>query len=559
MIRIGLGSLVKAPNTIQIYYSGVCVIDRTIIDPLEQMRDFDFVSFEHDVLLGLGFIAKDILSQLTTSVVGGFAAAQTNPTSLSLTVGAGRIYTPAAADLTAAGSIPQDLQTIIQQGINVGQTLTLVAPAAGQSQWNLVQVQFQQADAVRAGDPNGGTVPFYNSSNPAVPNNVSISTVRQGTAVIQVIQGNTATTGSEVPPQPTSGWTPLYLIDLAGGQTGISTPQIIKAGPSVGTGVPNNFPVAPFIAGLQAAHHNGNPGQAPKISLTKEVSGVLPYANMSPVRTLLFAPLVLYVNGTTGSDTNSGMTSSTAFKTIQAAINTCYRNYDFNGNGCTINVANGSYSAAAGGNLWVATFTGLPSGLPAGKFSLIGNPSSPGSVALAANSSNGIFIQLGAFVTIEGFTITASGANSGISAYEGYGLNVSNGGYCNVSSCVFGACGSYQVQCAQGSTTAFGGSPVTFTGSTIASIISTHGSLISIAGSSVTLSGLTCSNAFAVASDCGEVALGGNTFIGTVTGQGYNASFNGIVSGVGTVSYVPSTVASSPTPGSTGAYGGQAS
>lgn len=95
-----------------------------------------------------------------------------------------------------------------------------------------------------------------------------------------MLYGAIATTGSEVPPTPTTGYVPLYLVDLAFGQTTIAQSQILTAGPSVGTGVPSTYPQAPFLTGLLNSHHSGGAGQAPKIKLASETQGILPMANL---------------------------------------------------------------------------------------------------------------------------------------------------------------------------------------------------------------------------------------------------------------------------------------
>jgi microcystin-dependent protein len=73
---------------------------------------------------------------------------------------------------------------------------------------------------------------------------------RTATVAVQVVYGNVATTGSEVPPNPTAGWVPLYLVDLAFGQTQITAAQILTAGPLAGGNVPSNYPRAPFLQAL---------------------------------------------------------------------------------------------------------------------------------------------------------------------------------------------------------------------------------------------------------------------------------------------------------------------
>ncbi len=165
-------------------------------------------------------------------------------------------------------------------------TLSTTGIAAGQSQWHLIEAQFSQSDVIRSGDPNGGLLYLYNSTTPTSPfegpngDGATTPTERQGLVTIQVITGSPATTGSETPPSPSEGWTPLYLVDLSYGQTTIIQSEIHQAGPSVGTGVPDNYQAAPFLAGLTNSHHGGVAGQAPQIKLASEVQGTLPMANL---------------------------------------------------------------------------------------------------------------------------------------------------------------------------------------------------------------------------------------------------------------------------------------
>jgi hypothetical protein len=494
---------------------------------MEQMRDFDFVMFEHDVLVALGGLSSDVMSGLPTTVAGGLIATQTSTPSLTINMAAGRIYQFAPSDSTADGSIPQDLNIITQQGYAPAQTITLIAPSAGQSQWNLIQAQFSQVDAVRTNDPNGGNVPFYNVANPTQPTINSVNTVRKAVCVLQVISGSAATTGSEAPPTPTSGWIPLYLIDLAGGQSQITTSQIKVAGPSVGVGVPSTYAYAPFLAGLLASHHGGTPGQAPKIKLGSEVQGVLPYINMSPVRTSLSGNLTLYV-GPTGSDANSGLTPASPFQTIQGAVNAMYHNYDWGGFAGTISVANGSYGSGV-----------LASGLPPGMFTpinIVGNVASPGSVNISVNG-NCFYATQGASLNVSGVQMQASGT---IGAPTGYCLFAWGGGILAFGAVNFGAatnghifgqnCGTVALAPALGlNYLIFGGAQT--------HISSNSGGIAGSTNAVVTVSGAPGFANFATAGLNSLTYCVGSTYGGTassVTGVKYNAVANGVIVTLGT-------------------------
>lgn len=486
---------------------------------MEQMRDFDFVQGFHDVLYAIAGLAADMTSGLPITVVAGLVATQTTIASLTVNIASGRIYQFAAADSTTDGSIAQDLTVIVQQGYNGGQALTFLPPSAGQSQWNLIQAQFSQVDAVRSGDPNGGVVPFYNPANSTQPTLNSINTVRQGLCVLQVITGSAATTGSEVPPSPTSGWVPLYMIDLAGGQTAVTTSQIIKCAPSVGTGVSTSYPYAPFLAGFLASHHSGTAGQAPQIKLGSEVQGILPYANMSPVPQLLNANLTLYVNASTGNDSNSGLTAATPFKTLQAAVNSIYHNYDFNGYGATVSVANGTYTSGV-------QIIGLPTGLSA-PISFVGNTAAPASCAITVSSGtyptgNCFFVTQGAQVNLSGFQFSATSTSTG----NGWCLYAWMGGIINFGTVIFSTSGNGHM-IAQNGGSIFSsqtlGYAYTINGSAPVHMESDAGGVMSINSSVVTLTGTPAfSAAFADAGRCSTMQAIGATFSGAATGvKGY--------------------------------------
>ncbi len=270
-------------------------MDRTIVHAQEQLRSFDFIAQEHDTLTALAAFLLDALGEDAVPVVAGLGATEISPTpDLSISIGAGRIYSWGQTDEIPQGQIPPDSNLIVQQGIAIAQTLTLLTSglSSGQSQWVLVQANFSQVDAIRSTDPDGGVVKFWNPNDPSTPyigpNNsgTPISTVRQGVCVVSLVYGTPATTGSEVPPDADAGAVGLYLINLAYGQTQVLTADILVAGPSVGLNVPNNYPAAPFFNGILNAHHSGEVGQAPQIDLTAEVANILPMLNLPASNTL---------------------------------------------------------------------------------------------------------------------------------------------------------------------------------------------------------------------------------------------------------------------------------
>lgn len=274
---------------------------RPIIYSMEQGRSYDFLKACRYMMESDARILADTLGS-TATLASGFAATQTATASLTINVANGSVYQQSAVDGTAYGAIASDTRLIEQMGRYEAGTLTLTTSGltSGQSQWALVQATFEQVDSIPADDPNAGVLPYYNSTNPSQPfqgpdnTGASQNTLRTGAAVLQVVYGGAATTGSEVPPSPSAGYVPLYLIDLTYGQTQITTSEILVAGPSVGTGVPSNYTRAPFIAGLLNSHHDGNIGQAPKIQLgnAQEVQGILPLANLPATNTVGSLPTI---------------------------------------------------------------------------------------------------------------------------------------------------------------------------------------------------------------------------------------------------------------------------
>lgn len=257
-------------------------MDRPIIYSQEQGRSFDFLSSFKDYLKGGARLAQAIFGP-TDTFVYGFGAAQKPVPNLSFTLGAGQIFQWAPIDSSPYGALSADTENVYQQGYAAQQDVTLSTAQlnAGQSQWVLIRARFKEQDDIRPGDPTGGVLPYYNSSNPLLPlqgvngNGGIQNTVRKGLAEINVVYGPPAATGSETAPLPGAGYVGLYLINLTFGQTAITNGQILAAP----AGIPG-YPVAPFWAGIRAQHHKGTAfGQAPQIDLTQEVQGVLPLAN----------------------------------------------------------------------------------------------------------------------------------------------------------------------------------------------------------------------------------------------------------------------------------------
>jgi hypothetical protein len=259
---------------------------RSTIYPGEIGRSFDFLEAQKDYVRSIGQLAQVALGQSLRGASGLGCTAQSTP-NMSVNVAAGFILDMQAMDATPYGANPIDSNLVYQMGEVLSQTLQLNTGglSVGQSQWVLITAQWQQVDQIRTGDPTGGLLAYFNLDNPPQPllgeggNGENQPTVRIGACTIQPLYGEPAATGTQVAPLPQGTQVGLFLILLTAGQTSITQGEILTAGPSVGTGVSNTFPVAPFITGLLEQHHTGQPGQGPQLDLTVEVKNKLPLAN----------------------------------------------------------------------------------------------------------------------------------------------------------------------------------------------------------------------------------------------------------------------------------------
>ncbi|QEL14798.1 hypothetical protein [Limnoglobus roseus] len=337
-------------------------MDREIVYVGQIPLETDLLLTNKNTMLALGALMQAVLG--TSVSVDGLACIPNSPAALNVKVGPGSIHSLQNVDGTAYGTIAADTANqIVKQGLAVGtQTLSCPAPVTtGQSINFLIQVAYQDTDA-------GSTVlPYYNASNPAVawsgPNNTGVSqnTVRKGVCLIGVKAGIAATTGTQTTPAPDAGYTGLYAVTVANGQTTITSGNIAQ------------LATAPFIAAkLPAMLSTIQSGAA---NFAQDTSGA---ANTITV-TLNPAPVAL----TNGMRINVKVANSSSGPTIinanglgnVAAVTTSGAAFGSN----TV-VANGIFSFVydANGNRWqlqgftAASATGL---IPANNLSDVSSAS----------------------------------------------------------------------------------------------------------------------------------------------------------------------------------------
>lgn len=205
-------------------------MDRQIVYPGQIPLETDLLNTNKYAMIALAKLAAAMLG--TTTVVNGLGCVPTGPASLQVVVNAGEIYSLANVDATAYSSLPADTtHSILKQGIALDPvTLSCPAPAtAGQSVNYLIQAAYLDSDAGLI------TLPYYNASNPtqawAGPGNSGAqqATARKGIVNITVKAGVSATTGTQTTPAPDAGYTGLWVVTVANGQTTITSANITQA------------------------------------------------------------------------------------------------------------------------------------------------------------------------------------------------------------------------------------------------------------------------------------------------------------------------------------------
>lgn len=262
-------------------------------------------------------------------------------------------------------------------------------------------------------------------------------------------------------------------------------------------------------------------------------------------RTKLTANLNLYVNAGSGSDSNNGLATTTAFRSIQAAIQAVYAKYDLSGFGVNINLADGTYTAPSGTG--VVAINGAPTGATAGggNIAIIGNVASPQNVIISAVNAHCIAAGVNAWISISGVTLTATGSGGN----GGFGIvGFPNGTVTVNGPCIFGACGSGHMTAVSGSVIINSGVNYTINGNAPTHIsASSAGSINYVGNNAITISGNpTFSSSFAGVSTNADIAVTPSTvsFTGTATGQRYNAQTNGVIAtSSGNANFFPGSVA----------------
>lgn len=244
----------------------------------------------------------------------------------------------------------------------------------------------------------------------------------------------------------------------------------------------------------------------------------------------------LYVNGSTGNDSNNGLTPATAKRTVQAALLTAWSfpPSQFN---ITIHISAGSYAEAVAtpgysgptviiDGTTASTVTILPPTNGAG-FSVSG----PNTLQVknVTVQTNGGVTQANAFTASNGATLTTTGTAS--NAVPGAVFFANNGGYIFPGTHTYNAAAVGYLFSAQVSSIIKPSGTHTFAGATPIAQIGT------------------------LATQCGQIDMGFTagqiTFVGSATGVRWGASLNGtiVATGLGGPNSLPGNSAGSATTG----------
>jgi hypothetical protein len=271
------------------------------------------------------------------------------------------------------------------------------------------------------------------------------------------------------------------------------------------------------------------------------IMGPSVFARTSSVQPILTGAQTFFVNASTGSDSNNGLSSTSAFSTLQKAVNTIAQ-FNLNGFNVTVNVANGTYAHVAL----------LPLG-GSGSVTFIGNSTTPSSCTISATSGSAVSALTSSGYAFNGFRFQSSGSTP---SDAGCGVLVVD---CSIllSNVAFGACQGAWASSENGAQVSFSGLLQIFGGTTANSLLNgagfnaqSGGSISSSFPANVTL---TIENTVSVSSFIQASLLGNTLFTpvsitgaGNVTGAKFNVTSNGVVDTNGSgINFYPGNTAGS--------------
>ena len=184
--------------------------------------------------------------------------------------------------------------------------------------------------------------------------------------------------------------------------------------------------------------------------------------------------LSLYVS-TVGNDSNNGLTSGTAFATLQRAWDYIVTSINMNNYSVLVNIADGTYTTPV-------VFTGYPIGYgPGSTIEFRGNMSLPGNVIVSITNGPAIYASDSVPVYISGITIAATGTPGDYEG-NGYGILITTATII-VNAVSFSTCTGGHIVVQQGGIFTTAGNPYSIVGPSPAHWIALTGASIETADS----------------------------------------------------------------------------
>lgn len=276
---------------------------------------------------------------------------------------------------------------------------------------------------------------------------------------------------------------------------------------------------------------------------TLEARFKLALVNTTTRRTIVTTDMTIYVDPVAGNDANNGLTSGTAFRTIQAAINAVYYTYDWNSHNCVILLAHGTYTySVSGGNQ--CTFWGMPFGMRPFGLTLRGDGLAQDTVIINNVNSNAIG-AFGAFINVDGVRITSSGSVWTPTLAQGAGIVADQASRIVLTNVTVDTVSQMQLWAVHGGVIVLSGNNNKFSGTANYGWITQEGGLIYAAGLTVTVTG-TYAVAFAYSIEWSTIWATALTWSGAAAGARYNVSLNSVIqTGGGGANYFPGNAAGS--------------
>jgi tail fiber protein gp53 len=189
-------------------------------------QDIDVLQSNLDPYFAVSKLADAVLGK--TQILNNFACTPTSPAGMTVNVGYGEVYSLQQVDTSSYGSISPNTNQIVKQGVTFNTTnLSCPAPVTvGYSINYLIQVSFTETDTASV------VLPYYNASNINAPlsgpgnSGEAQNTIRQDGVTVSIKTGIAAPTGTQTTPSPDTGYTGAWVVNVAYGQTTITSGNI---------------------------------------------------------------------------------------------------------------------------------------------------------------------------------------------------------------------------------------------------------------------------------------------------------------------------------------------